>query len=260
LGLVDVAMHTGQSTAFVCLEDDAAGLRATIRMRDALPQRIPIVLCTTGHSEVAQLLSLARSNQPLNVSGFGLLDQVCRPEVLLNGDMELIAQAVHGEYVRSETSSGRSGDDVSMRPWDFLPEPLRESNRDQAADIGRKLNEVGLDLVVTSNWGPPDFAFHSDDLEDLAREEHDRWMQKLLADGWIPSPMKDVGQKLHPLLVPWESLTDEQKDKDRNAVRAIPTLLARAGYAIAPRERNRPAKHVTEQQASDSTDRDCSSS
>jgi hypothetical protein len=253
-------VHTGPSTAFVCLEDDAAGLRATIRMRDALPQRIPIVLCTTGHSDVARLLALTRSDQPLNVSGFGLLDQVCRPEVLLNGDMELIAQAVHAEFVRSETLSGRSGDDISMRPWELLPEPLRESNRDQAADIGRKLNEVGLDLVVTSNWGPPEFTFDADDLEDLAREEHDRWMQKLLADGWKPSPVKDVSQKLHPLLAPWDSLTDGQKDKDRNAVRSIPTLLARAGYSIVVRDRHQPAKRVDEQQTTDSADQDRSSS
>ena len=260
LALMDLAVNTGPSTAFVCLEDDAAGLRATIRMRDALPQRIPIVLCTTGHSDVARLLTLTRFDQPLNVIGFGLLDQVCRPDVLLNGDMELIAQAVHGEFVRSETLSGRTGEDVSMRPWELLPESLRESNRDQAADIGRKLNEVGLDLVVTSNWGPPDFTFDADDLEDLAREEHDRWIQKLLADGWKPSPVKDVAQKLHPLLVPWDSLTDEQKGKDRNVVRSIPTLLARAGYAIVPRDRYQPAEHVGEQQAPDSTDQDHSSS
>jgi hypothetical protein len=37
-------------------------------------------------------------------------------------------------------------------------------------------------------------------------------------------------------------------------------LLARAGYAIVPRDRHQPAKHVGEQHASDSTDQDRSSS
>ena len=238
LGLTDIGTHPVQSVAFVCLDDDAAGLRATIRVRDAFPQRIPIVLCTTGHSDVARLLSLAGSGRPLNVIGFGLLDQVCHPHVLLNGDRELIAQAIHSEFVRNELLGGRDKNDISMQPWDLLPESLRESNRDQAADIGRKLDEAALDLVVTSRWGPAEFTFEKPDLEKLSREEHDRWMQTLTAEGWRVSSTKDVERKGHPLLVPWESLSEESKEKDRNAVRAIPAMLASSGYAIVRRDRH----------------------
>jgi hypothetical protein len=40
----------------------------------------------------------------------------------------------------------------------------------------------------------------------------------------------------HPDLVPWNRLTEEVKEKDREAVRLIPLLLATyAGFAIAPR-------------------------
>jgi hypothetical protein len=239
LGLDEVASYDGPSTAFVCLDDDPAGLRATIRLRDVLPERIGVVLCTTGHSDIARLLRLAGRDEPLNVNGFGLLDQVCRPEVLLNGDRERIAQAMHGEYVRAQTILGHSPDDVSMRPWLLLPEPLRESNRDQAADIGRKLKEVGLDLVLTSSWGPTPFSFTPEELDLLSREEHDRWMRKLLADGWVWGPEKDVDGKIHPLLVVWERLSDAEKDKDANAVRTLPALLARSGYAIVSRNGSR---------------------
>ena len=189
----EVASYGGSSTVvFVCLDDDPAGLRATIRLRDVLPERIGVVLCTTGHSDIARLLRLAGRDEPLNVNGFGLLDQVCRPEVLLNGDRERLAQAMHGEYVRAQTVLGHPVDDVSMQPWQQLPESLRESNRDQAADVGRKLKEVGLDLVLTSSWGPPEFSFTTEEMDVLSREEHDRWMRKLLADGWTRGLEKNV--------------------------------------------------------------------
>jgi hypothetical protein len=238
-GLEEVASYNGPSTAFVCLDDDPAGLRATIRLRDVLPGRIGVVLCTTGHSDIARLLRLAGRDEPLNVNGFGLLDQVCRPEVLLNGDRERIAQAMHGEYVRAQTVLAQPADDISMQPWQMLPESLRESNRDQAADIGRKLKEVGLDLVLTSSWGPAQFTFTPEEMDLLSREEHDRWMRKLLADGWTMGPEKNVESRIHPLLVPWEELSQAEKDKDANAVRALPALLARSGYAIVSRNGSR---------------------
>ena len=47
---------------------------------------------------------------------------------------ELIAQAIHNEFLRNETLAGRRMDGEVMRPWEQLPEALKESNRDQAAD------------------------------------------------------------------------------------------------------------------------------
>ena len=249
LDLGQIAAHSGPSVAFVCLEDDAAGLRATIRVRDELPEHFAVVVCTRGHSDVARLLRVVGSDEPLNVKGFALLDQVCRPSVLLNGDRELIAQAIHNEFLRNETLAGRREDDDAMRPWEELPEVLKESNRDQAADIGRKLDDAGLDLVLSSAWGPAKFSFSAEDMTSLSVLEHDRWMRKLIADGWKPGPVKDISRKVHPLLVPWDKLSEEDREKDRNAVRAIPSLLARSGYAIVPRRQ--PSRRVTAMSASE---------
>ncbi len=240
LGLDEAASHRGFSVVFVCLDDDASGLMATIRVRGELPQQFEIVFCTRGHSDTARLLGLAGSEEPLNVSGFALLDQVCRPKVLLNGDRELIAQAIHNEFLKNERLKGRDENDPAMQPWELLPEPLKESNRDQAADIGRKLKAANLEMVTTSSWGPARFEFSPEDLNRLSVDEHDRWTRKLTADGWKPGPVRDVSRKLHPMLVPWEQLEEADREQDRNAVRAIPTLLARAGYAIVPQRRTVP--------------------
>ena len=240
LGLEEVASHRGSSIAFVCLDDDAAGLMATIRIRGELPEEFTIVFCTRGHSDIARLLRLAGSDEPLNVSGFALLDQVCRPSVLLNGDRELMAQAIHSQFLRNERLVGRDENDEAMLPWDLLPEALKESNRDQAADIGRKLKDAGLELVLTSSWGPAEFVFSPEAMNALSMDEHERWTRKLIADGWRLGPVRDVSRKVHPLLVPWDQLSEADREKDRNAVRAIPSLLARSGYAIVPRRRPVP--------------------
>ena len=64
-------------------------------------------------------------------------------------------------------------------------------------------------------------------------------MRKLIADGWTWGPEKNVKAKIHPLLVPWEKLSDAERDKDANAVRTLPALLARSGYAIVSRSGSR---------------------
>jgi hypothetical protein len=72
-----------------------------------------------------------------------------------------------------------------------------------------------------------------DELEQLARCEHDRWMRALIADGWTySSASKDANLKTHPLLVAWEELDEPEREKDRDAIRAIPRMLARVGYSL----------------------------
>ena len=62
--------------------------------------------------------------------------------------------------------------------------------------------------------------------------EHARWMQAKIEAGWQYGPEKDGEKKLHPDLLPWDELPEEEKEKDRVVVWAIPRILARAGYTI----------------------------
>jgi hypothetical protein len=76
------------------------------------------------------------------------------------------------------------------------------------------------------------FRFPGEGLEQLAKAEHDSWMQAMLDSGWLYAPETDRAKKLHKLLVPWDELPPEEKEKDRDLVRGIPTVLARAGYTV----------------------------
>jgi hypothetical protein len=223
------------TAAIVCLSEDAATFRATLRLRRVLPEQCPLIACTTSRSSLADLLNRSDSGLLANVAGFSLLDRVCRPEILLNGRRETLAQAIHADYVRRRREGGASPDDPALADWEALPEALRASNRAQAADLGEKLRTVGCELVPATDWDPPVLPFTEAEVEHLAILEHQRWEAERRRNGWRPGPIRDPARKLSPYLVPWEDLTDEIKDLDRDAIRVLPAFLARAGFAIARR-------------------------
>ena len=61
--------------------------------------------------------------------------------------------------------------------------------------------------------------------------EHQRWVDQRRLDGWTPG-QKDIEAKTTPYLVPWDHLSEEVKELDRQTVRGLPAFLARAGYQI----------------------------
>ncbi|MGD0247358.1 MAG: RyR domain-containing protein, partial [Streptosporangiaceae bacterium] len=68
------------------------------------------------------------------------------------------------------------------------------------------------------------------ELERLAEQEHERWMQERQAQGYVPGP--DRAARQHPDLVPWADLSESSRNKDRNAVHEIPSILRQAGFLI----------------------------
>ncbi|MGH3831163.1 MAG: NAD-binding protein [Pseudonocardiaceae bacterium] len=223
------------SAAVVCPSDDGASLRATLLFRRVLPEKCPVIVCTTSWSSLADLLKAPNLGTLVNVEEFNLLDRVCRPELLLEGPRETLAQAIHADYASRRREQGASPDDPALAVWEDLPETLRASNRAQAADLGNKLREIGCELVPTTDWDAPPVPFTEAEVEHLAELEHQRWEVERRQAGWRLGPERDPDRKLTPYLVPWENLAEEVKDNDRNAMRALPTFLARAGFAIIRR-------------------------
>lgn len=69
-------------------------------------------------------------------------------------------------------------------------------------------------------------------IEDLARHNHDLWAQQRLKEGWRYGAQRDDTRKEHPDLVPYEELSEAEKEYDRNAaVGTIKAILSR-GYRI----------------------------
>ena len=61
-------------------------------------------------------------------------------------------------------------------------------------------------------------------VEKLATSNHDIWAQGRIAEGWTHGPGRDDTAKTHPDLVPYEELSESEKEYDRRSV--IETLMA----------------------------------
>ncbi len=69
-------------------------------------------------------------------------------------------------------------------------------------------------------------------LEKLAEVVHVVWMEGRLRDGWTLGPVIDKEKKIHSCLVPYDQLSETDKESDRDVVRGIPKILAAAGCKI----------------------------
>ncbi len=70
-------------------------------------------------------------------------------------------------------------------------------------------------------------------LEELARNTHDVWAQQRLADGWSYGAARHDARREHPGLVPYEDLSEEEKDYDRNTAREVLKVILASGFSIS---------------------------
>ena len=69
----------------------------------------------------------------------------------------------------------------------------------------------------------------------MARVEHRRWMADRIDRGWRYGKTRDDRLMLHPDLVSYESLSENDKEKDRNSVRVLLSVMESEGF-VAVRE------------------------
>jgi hypothetical protein len=143
---------------------------------------------------------------------------------------EILARRIHEEYVRARREAG---DDVPYAVgWEELPERVREYNRTSVDHIAVKLARIGCRIVPSALAPRHEAVLSEQEIELMAELEHERWVAERLAGGWTLGPRDDEAM-VHPMLVPYAELPESEKEKDREVVRAIPALLASAGYCIA---------------------------
>jgi TrkA-N domain/RyR domain len=223
------------TAAYVCVEGDPSGLAAALALATRPgTRRVPVVLAVADESD--GVASVLHDDAGLSLlRPFGVLERTMNADLLTRGTNEILAQAKHEHYLLAERERGvTAAENPSIVPWHELDENLKESNRLFADSIGAKLAAAGCTVVPAplSDPAASAFSFSEDEVEEYARAEHDRWCRDLEAHGWRFGEQKDPQRKLHPKLVPWSELTEDDRDKDREPVRALPEMLARAGFAI----------------------------
>jgi hypothetical protein len=68
--------------------------------------------------------------------------------------------------------------------------------------------------------------------EKLAEHSHDVWAQQRIKDGWRLGPRRDDARKEHPSLIPYQELSESEKEYDRNAALEMLKAILALGYRI----------------------------
>ena len=141
--------------------------------------------------------------------------------------IESIAKAVHEEYCKSNPGSRYD------TPWEILPDDIQQANRDQASEFTRYVDLLGLVVVSDEKNADSIEQLTDEQIETVAKRIHEVWAKSKEAAGWKYGAVRDDEIKLHPMLIPYSELSEEEKYKDRDIAQSIVPLLRTAGVIVA---------------------------
>jgi serine phosphatase RsbU (regulator of sigma subunit) len=187
--------------------------------------------------------------------------EIIRPEEVAEINEKMVnklARAIHSRYLhevrKQQTSQGKhtylswvhkSGEGVNQNLTDFedLDAEIKSSNLDNAYHIPAKLLAIGYKIrPVKKGFRPAALHLNNEEVETMARVEHVRWCWDKILKGWLYGNVKDSKKKLHSSIIPYEELSESEKEKDRELVRLIPALLQDIDYAAYPVNPDRISK------------------
>ena len=219
---------------FICLPDNDDALNAGLAAAHAMTTGSDrVVICMSEPSPFGPVLG---SQQALlddaegRLTVFEVIEEASVPERIKEDLTDQLGRAIHQAYVKNCEARGESRlVNPSMRPWEDLPDHLKQANLAQAADIGIKLDTIDC-VVIPESATNPHFAFSNAEIELLAQLEHRRWIEERKGQGIVYGPVREGNQ--HPDLVDWQYLSEIAEDKDRDAIRELPMILWQAGFQI----------------------------
>ncbi|MEM8912142.1 MAG: RyR domain-containing protein [Planctomycetota bacterium] len=257
-GLVDEKYDA----VFVCLSDEALAVVQATRIADMLrdggQEQTPVVVRV--QEEDAGLGGLlagpAAGGLGQNLRPIGTHDRLYDLIATMDPKLEILAQAFHQDYLALHQERIQQEPDpdkkIELRskaayvPWRLLPEKYRDANRQLAlrrdgflripAATGARRYQAAFRPSELIN---PTLSYQLDDaeLELLAKTEHGSWLADRAKKGWRlghadddPNPPKGI--TYNPNMKPWEQLDDATKEYDRNIIRRLAGVLAKADYKL----------------------------
>ena len=68
--------------------------------------------------------------------------------------------------------------------------------------------------------------------EEIAKNVHEVWAEGRMKEGCTYGEKRDDARKHHPCLVPYENLTETEKEYDRNTSQETLKLIMKLGFKI----------------------------
>ena len=176
------------------------------------------------------IMDLRQESNPAKVlEPFGQLEDICDADEF-GGIWEKIARRLHETYRQYTFSKKPELRQISetrlpdnMQPWSRLKQTYRQSNHRSAAHFPVKLVSAGVAVNDMSHPPaiPASVMCDANRLETLAALEHDSWRIDRELDGWRYGATRDNTRRMHPDLVPYESLSEDIKNYDREQIRLL---------------------------------------
>jgi hypothetical protein len=165
------------------------------------------------------------------VNSYGPPSKVCSHGAIYSELLDKKAIAFHNYYLdkrKKETDFGIKAADVG---WTELSQEYKDSNRKAVDHIGVKLRSIGYKIADASNT-KPEIKLSNKEILMLSKLEHKRWSAERSLAGWTFNETRNNKKRESPDLVEWDKLSKETQDYDINAVKSIPSVLAKIGLKI----------------------------
>ena len=233
----------GLRAAYVALDDEQ---QAAVMSLSLLDDPLDVAIAVRLDDE-SVLLPSERSHLQV----VSPLESFRDARLLLQDVSELMAETAHADYCRTEIErarlEGRGVKPAAKVSWQDLPEyakgrptPLdhvRAQNRSQVESIGDQLQDIGCEVTPILDWDAAPFMFEESEVDALAPQEHERWMETMKGLDFEDDPcsraagtwLTDYDERTTPFFVPFAELPPGNQEQDRQAVLRIPWLLALVG-------------------------------
>lgn len=159
---------------------------------------------------------------------------------LIDERTDKLAEIIHQKYLEEVKSRNKLDPKrPTHREWKELPSEVKDRNRFQADHIWVKIRSIGCKAIPSEN-GQTGYDISQDpNFEALSAAEHNRWWAYMNYKGWKRSEQRNDAMKLHTDLVPFEELSEETRQYDRDAVANIPELLKHLGLTLVKDKQNK---------------------
>lgn len=240
-GAIDVNKLTA---IFVCLDDDTVSLSAALTLHQYLKKRnVKVVVCMSKKAGLAKLLEWKGKEQSdlCDLYAFGLIDSGCDPRAIIDGITKIIIESEIPRLLYEHYAKKNS----KRETWDEIPADEKDTNRAEAKAIVILLGMCGYDITIAIENPQEHHEISESEIDYMAQQEHKRWYDMLMSQGWVWGQNKDKKNKINPNLVPWDKLSPEVKKYNYDTVKEWPKILDHTGFQMI-RTGDNKAKAVCE--------------
>ena len=142
-----------------------------------------------------------------------------------------LARMTYEMYLEEELAKNPDKSFNATIHWEDLSETYQKRNISQVQFHLERFKDFNI-AIRQSMLPNKDFIFTDEDLLKLSIREHERLCNELIADGWTYAEKRDDEKKFDDKLVNFEQLSEEDKQKNTDAIKKIPILFNKIGLEL----------------------------